>query len=138
MDLNKLSNQLVKHEEIRFKPYLDTVGKITIGVGHNLSDKGLTPNQVGLILQDDIKDVVTFLTLRLPWVLKLDDVRARAVADMAFVLMDKLLDFHTMLPALQEARWKDASDALLNSKFASQVGKRAIDLANMILSGQDQ
>jgi hypothetical protein len=31
----------VQHEEFRNFPYIDSVGKITIGIGFNLSDRGI-------------------------------------------------------------------------------------------------
>ena len=39
--MDKLEQLLIDHEGYEKKPYTDTVGKITIGVGWNLSDKGL-------------------------------------------------------------------------------------------------
>lgn len=127
----------MKHEGLRTAPYTDTVGKLTIGVGHNLSDKGLTVFQVMAILKDDINDVLHFINISLPWVNQLDEVRQRVVADLAFVMMNKLLDFHRMLGYLQAKDWNNAADALLASKFATQTGQRAKDLAYMIRTGQD-
>lgn len=137
MDLTKLSNQLIKHEGLKQFPYRDTVGKLTIGVGHNLDDKGLTQAQIRSILIDDLTDTVNFLNFKLPWLKDLDDVRQRAVANMTFDLMGKILDFKHMLAALQAKDWIKASDELLNSTFAKQTGQRARDLAKMLLTGQD-
>lgn len=137
MDLTKLSNQLIKHEGLKQFPYRDTIGKLTIGVGHNLDDKGLTQAQIRSILIDDLTDTVNFLNFKLPWLKDLDDVRQRAVANMTFDLMGKILDFKHMLAALQAKDWIKASDELLNSTFAKQTGQRARDLAKMLLTGQD-
>lgn len=137
MDLTKLSNQLIKHEGLKQFPYRDTVGKLTIGVGHNLDDKGLTQAQIRSILMDDLTDTVNFLNFKLPWVRDLDDVRQRAIANMTFDLMGKILEFKHMLAALQAKDWVTASDELLNSTFAQQTGQRARDLAKMLLTGQD-
>jgi len=138
MDYNKLANQLIIHEGNRKFPYTDTTGNLTIGVGHNLTAKGLSPSQIRNILSDDINDTVSFLGKNLPWWAGMnDDVRQRALADMAFNLMGKILDFKTMLPAIQAKNWDAAADALLASKFAQQTGIRAIHLASMIRTGKD-
>lgn len=138
MNRDRLAGDLANHfEGTRLFPYTDTVGKLTIGVGHNLTDKGITPNQAAQLLYDDITDVVNFLNLRTPWWTGLDEVRQRALANMTFDLMGKILGFTGMLKCLQSKDWKGASDNLLSSLFAKQVGKRAVDLASMFLTGQD-
>lgn len=136
MDTLSLSDLIQRHEGLRLKPYTDTVGKLTIGVGHNLTDKGITEGQARIILTDDISDTTNFLNMKLPWWVFLDSVRQMALADMTFDLMGKVLDFHAMLNALQMHQWDAAADALLASLFAKQVGKRAQDLAQMIRTGK--
>lgn len=137
MDLKKLFNMLILHEGLKLKPYTDTVGKLTIGVGHNLTDKGLSQAQVMGILTDDVNETIAFLSKNVPVFMKLDDVRQRALADMAFNLMGKLLDFKRMIAALEAKDWNKAADELLNSDFARQTGQRAKDLAAMIRTGVD-
>lgn len=137
MDLTKLTNQLIKHEGLETKLYQDTEGFWTIGVGHNLSAKGISELRAKDILRDDILDVINFLNLKLSWWQGLDDVRQRALADLTFNLMGKVLDFKKMLAAIQAKDWPLASDELLNSTFAHQTGQRAKDLAYMLRTGQD-
>lgn len=136
MNLDKLKALLIKHEGERKFPYLDTVGKLTIGVGHNLSDKGLTTTQIRVILLDDINETLAFMLSHIPVAVQLDEVRQCALADMTFNLMGKMLDFKGMLGALQAKNWQGASDHLLNSLFARQTGQRARDLALMLKTGQ--
>lgn len=137
MNLTKLTAQLIKHEGLRTTLYIDTVGKATIGVGHNLTDKGLTTSQVMMILSSDISDTVNLLTNHFPWFIKLDDVRQRAIADLTFDVMGKILEFKHMLAAIEKSDWPTASNELLNSAFAKETGKRAADLAHMLLTGTD-
>jgi len=33
---------IIKHEVMVLEPYVDSVGKTTIGIGRNLDDKGIT------------------------------------------------------------------------------------------------
>lgn len=135
MDLQKLQAMLIRHEGLKKFPYVDTTGNLTIGVGHNLTAKGLTDGQIRIILTDDITDAINFLNSHLPWVVFLDDVRQRVLADMAFNLMGKVLDFKNMLAAIQAKDWNRAADELLNSAFAHQTGQRAKDLSYMIRTG---
>ena len=57
MDKQKLIEQLRLHEGVEHKPYTDTVGKLTIGVGRNLDDRGLSDDEIDYILANDIKIV---------------------------------------------------------------------------------
>lgn len=137
MDLQKLQQQLIKHEGMKLKPYTDTMGKLTIGVGHNLTDDGLTASQVLSILNDDITNTLSFLTKTCPWFGNLNDARQRAITDLTFDIGTKLLGFTNMIAAIQDLDWQRAHDELLNSAFAAQTGQRAKDLATMLLTGTD-
>ena len=136
-DLRSLKKLLERHEGNRKFPYVDTVGKITIGVGHNLTDLGLTPTQISGILDDDIQNTLAFLDKNCPWFKDLDVVRQKAIADMTFNLMGTLLEFKEMIAALKVKDWNTAADELLDSTFAHQTGQRAKNLAYMIRTGQD-
>lgn len=136
-DLRSLKKLLERHEENRKFPYVDTVGKITIGVGHNLTDLGLTPTQISGILDDDIQNTLAFLDKNCPWFKDLDAVRQKAIADMTFNLMGKILDFSKMIDALKKKDWDRVSAELLDSVFAQQTGKRAKNLAYMLRTGLD-
>jgi lysozyme len=125
------------------KPYRDSVGKLTIGYGRNLDDVGIMPFEADDLLEHDIVACIGALSTRLaPWFDKLDDVRQRALINMSFMGVDKLLGFVRMLEALRNAartgdqRFYDlAADELMDSKYARQVGQRAVRLAHMIRKG---
>jgi len=52
----KLTDQLIKHEGLRLKPYHCPAGKLTIGVGRNLEDKGITEEEAVMLLENDIQE----------------------------------------------------------------------------------
>jgi len=137
VDTTKLAKQLIVHEGLSLKIYTDTAGKVSVGVGHNLTDKGLTQSQVMSILQTDISDTLNLLQAHFPWFGVLDDVRQRAIADLTFDLMEKMLEFKKMIAAIQMQDWAGAHDELLNSAFAHEAPNRAKDLSIMLLTGVD-
>ena len=71
-----LCGQLEQHEGRRARPYMDSVGKITIGVGRNLSDKGLSQAEIDALLEHDLDDVLIDLET-FAWFAALDGVRQR-------------------------------------------------------------
>jgi lysozyme len=138
MNAARLKLQLVRNEGIRLKPYHDSVGKLTIGIGRNLDDVGITNLEAKMLLENDIERVESALRVHLPLYSSLDDVRQRVLMDMAFNMgVEGLLGFHKMLAALAAGDVATAKAEMLNSKWAKQVGIRAIRLAEMIETGQD-
>ena len=136
MNLELLKQELVVDEGVRNKPYIDTVGKTTIGVGRNLTDIGLSSEEIDHLLNNDINKASKQLFEALPWVDSLTDARQRALVNMNFNLGIKgLLGFINTLNLIQNGRYEEASEAMLKSKWASQVGARAKRLALMIKEG---
>jgi lysozyme len=135
--MDKLTNLLVLHEGLKLKPYRCTAGKLTIGIGHNLDAKGITPDQAYAIFRDDMTDVARELERRIPWIVQLDEVRAAVLADMAFNLgVDGLLKFPATLALVQSGKYIEASLEMLDSAWAKQVGKRATRLSEMMATGK--
>ena len=131
-----LEEQLLLHEGLRLKPYMDTVGKVTIGVGRNLTDVGLSHDEANMLLLNDI-DTATKIAQRWPWFDDLDRVRAKVVVDMAFNLGPKLGLFKVFLASVEQRNWDLAADAMLHSEWAVQVPQRAKRLAAMMRTGRD-
>jgi lysozyme len=133
-----LLRQLRLHEGERLRPYRCTAGKLTIGVGRNLEDRGITQQESAMLLANDIAEVDAGLVRSLPWVARLDDVRRRVLIDMAFNLgLDGLLQFKNTLAAIQAGDYNRAATMMLDSRWASQVGGRATRLARMMETGAD-
>jgi lysozyme len=133
-----IREQLIAHEGLRLKPYRCTAGKLTIGVGRNLEDRGLRLDEALYLLDNDIEDVTTELEMKLPWMLQLDDVRQRVLIDMAFNIgVAGLLKFKLTLTSVRQGNYVLAAKQMLQSKWADQVGRRAIGLAKMMETGKD-
>jgi len=134
--ITNLKDQLVRDEELRLKPYTDSVGKLTIGIGRNLTDKGISFQEAQGLLANDIADATADLEAKLPWTATLDDVRKGALVNMAFNLgIGGLLEFHDFLARMQRGDFSGAAGAMLDSLWARQVGARATRLSMQIQTG---
>ena len=104
--LDKLKDQIRLHEGVEKKVYLDTEGIETIGVGRNLRDRGLSEDEIDLLLDNDIAICEEELINNFEWYAELDEVRKRVLIDMAFNLgMPKLKQFAKMLDAIENKDW---------------------------------
>ena len=130
--------ELVKQDEgLRLKPYTDTVGKLTIGYGRNLTDNGITSSEATTMLEHDLEIAVAQLTQAHPGVLQLAPARQIALANMAFNIgTAKIGGFHQMWNAIDRGAFETAAVEMLDSKWATQVGARATRLAEMMRSGE--
>ena len=135
-DLKRLSDLLIRHEGMRLHPYRDSVGKLTIGVGRNLEDVGITEQEARLLLENDLRGIIGELE-RMPWFPSLDETRKMALIDMGFNLgLPRLLGFKRMIAAIEAGDWSRAADEMLDSRWAEQVGARAEELAEMMREGE--
>ncbi len=138
MDKLSLQKQITTHEGLRLHPYKDTVGKLTIGVGRNLDDVGISQDEALYMLVNDLNRAESSLRQHLPWFETLDDMRQRVLIDMTFNLgIRGMLSFTRMLQALRCAQFNDAAQEMLASKWAQQVGERATTLAHMMMTGNE-
>lgn len=140
MDKEKLKDQLRIHEGRRKYPYEDTVGKITIGIGRNLTDVGLRQTEIEFLLDNDVDDALDDIDRECPWFAALSERRQLVVADMVFNLgIAKFLEFKRTIAAIKVGHWSAAADNMLESRWARQVGKapgqRAAVLAEMMRAG---
>ena len=134
-----LKDQLIRDEELRLKPYRDSLGKLTIGVGRNLGDVGISVQEAGVFLANDIAAATIALESAFPWTDALDDVRRCALVNMAFNLgIRGLSEFKDFLGKVQTGDFENAAAAMLDSLWAKQVGARAERLAKQIISGEWQ
>ena len=132
-----LTDQLIRHEGLMLKPYRDSMGILTIGVGRNLDDVGITRDEAIMMLNHDIDNARADLARVFPWTQNLDPVRLDALTNMCFNLgIGRLRGFARMLLALQAGDWTEAAQQALDSKWAVQVGNRSHELAQQFITGK--
>lgn len=134
--MKELEELLVRHEGLRLKPYTDTVGKVTIGVGRNLDDVGISKDEALLLLQSDIERVVIQANANFPWYPKLDNVRKDVILSMLFNMgLSRFSGFKNTIGLIASGKYQQASEEMLKSTWAKQVGQRSIELSHMMATG---
>jgi lysozyme len=130
---------IARHEGREPSAYTDSLGFLTIGVGHLIDKRkgGRLPDHIiDELLDIDIDEHSKELFSELPWVNQLDEVRQAVLVDMHFNLRNGLLNFKRMLAAVQKGEWAIAASEMHASQWAQQVGMRAVRLAGMMRTGQ--
>mgnify|MGYP003133995700 FL=1 len=146
MDRSKLVEELIKDEGYKYEIYLDHLGYPTFGVGHLVLETDeeygqpvgtpVSEKRILECLNNDIDIVCKELDQNMTWWSELDDTRQRVLANMAFNLgLPRLGKFKKFLAAVQEQDWEKAAVEMMDSKWATQVGNRAVRLKEKMLNG---
>lgn len=133
-----IEEELIKEEGLRLTPYKDSLGYLTVGVGHRIAeDNGfITLEYAGKLLYEDIKSTRESLIRNIPFYADLDEVRRYVLLSMAFNIgITGLLKFKKMLKALENRNYELASAEMKDSKWHYQVLSRAIKLENAMRNG---
>lgn len=142
--ITDIISQLKRDEGFVDHIYIDSVGKRTIGYGHNLDVKPIfglvvpmTEETATEILIKDVDVTRSTLLMKLPWVQHLDDRRFGVLLNMAFNLgVFGLLGFKRFLYFVQWDEYKTAAAEMVNSKWYQQVGVRGVRLVNQMIVGE--
>lgn len=132
----KARKMLIRDEGYKAKPYRDTVGKMTIGVGRNLDDVGVSGLTILQMLDEDI-DKATEAAFRIfgeAEFCSIPEPQQLAILNMIFNLGEAgFSGFKNTIAAIKARDWQTVRSHALQSKWAKQVGKRAERIAELFL-----
>jgi lysozyme len=142
--MKSLEDLLTLHEGLRLHAYDDATGKtlnrgdtltgnLTIGIGRNLSGNGLTKREVTSLFKNDVQSARK-KARRYKWFEALNEVRQSVILSLLFN-MGSIDSFKKMRAAISVKNYELASIELLDSRYAEQVGDRAIVLADYLRTG---
>lgn len=135
LDRDALRRQLIRHEGLKKRPYYDTAGKLTVGIGRNLTDRGLSGAECLFLCDNDI-DLAVHALAAYVWFADLDPVRQAVLANMMFNLGAlRFAGFRRLIDAVKHQQYSLAADEMLDSAWAQQVGDRAVELAAQMRTG---
>lgn len=135
-NIEKLINQLKRHEGLRIKPYKCTANKTSIGYGRNLDDNGISIYEAEMLLQNDVNHILRQLETVI-WYMLLDDVRKAVIVNMAYNMgIQGMLGFKKMIAAIQKQDWETAAKEMLDSDYGRELKTRATELSKQLETGK--
>ena len=136
MRRRKLIEELKRDEGVRFYPYRCSANKLTIGIGRNIEERGISEDEAEYLLENDLTMCIEEVESIFTWYYSLTSNRKRAIINMVFNLgLTKLLKFKKFIAAMESLDYKEAGKEMLDSRWAKQVGNRADRLEQMIVNG---
>jgi lysozyme len=130
----ELKTRLLEEEGYREKPYTDTTGNVTVGIGFNVTD-GMSPRVARACMIAELEDAMADLDRNAPWWRTMPLSQRMALLDMAYNLgWPALSGFKNMLASARDGDYADAAQHAMASKWAAQVGQRSYVIQQLWLS----
>jgi len=120
----------------RMMPYTDSVGLLTVGYGRNIEERGISFDEADVLLQNDVNISIAECNRTFTWFDSMDEIRKMVVISMAYNMgISRFLGFKKTIALLSEGKYTQAGTEMLDSKWATQVGRRAVRLSRMMKTG---
>ena len=134
-NIDILATELTRDEGERLKLYKCTAGKLTIGVGRNLDDRGIRKDESRYMLKNDIQGSINEAE-KFPWFEGLSPKRKRVIVNIIFNIgLPRFKKFKKTIAYIKAGEFENASIEMLDSLWARQVGVRAKRLSKMMKEG---
>ena len=145
MNIANLREQLKIDEGVKYEIYNDHLGYPTFGIGHLITqadeEYGLitgTPvseKRVNEVFDNDVATYISEAKKVFPNLESLPDEAQEVIVNMCFNMgAPRLSKFKKFIAAVNEGNWVTAGHEMLDSRWAKQVGNRAIRLRDRITS----
>ena len=120
-----LLNELKRDEGLRYYPYRDSEGELTIGYGRCLSTHGIDDNEANYLLQNDVayaeESVRGYFSQYDQWPTDAQHVVVACTFNLGVAGFRK---FKKCIKALREQDWSTAAEELLDSLAARELPQR--------------
>jgi len=145
MNIEALREQLKIDEGVKYEIYKDHLGYPTFGIGHLITENDpehgkpdgteISEDRVNEIFETDVAKFVSEAKILFPDLDELPDVAQQVIVNMAFNMgRPRLSKFKNFIAGVNDRDWTKAAEEMMDSRWAAQVGDRAIRLRNQILT----
>ena len=137
MSDDKLEKLLAEDEGKRLDMYQDTKKILTIGIGHNLEEKGISDAVCSLMFQEDIDDARKDAE-KFSWYSRLNSARRAVILNMIFNMgLTRFSGFKKTIEYIDQGLYLSASKEMKNSKWYREdvANSRSDRLAEMMRTG---
>ena len=145
MNIEALREQLKIDEGVKYEIYKDHLGYPTFGIGHLITENDpehgepdgteISEERVNEVFETDVAKFVSESKILFPDLDELPDVAQQVIVNMAFNMgRPRLSKFKNFIAGVNDRDWTRAAEEMMDSRWATQVGDRAIRLRNQILT----
>ena len=144
MNIDKLREQLKIDEGVKYEIYEDHLGYATFGIGHLITDKDpeygwpvgtkISEDRVNEVFNSDVEKFVNEAKKIFPDLDNKPESIQLVLVNMCFNLgAPRLSKFKKFIAAINDEQWIEAAVEMMDSRWAQQVGPRAIRLKQIVI-----
>ena len=145
MNIEALREQLKVDEGVKYEIYKDHLGYPTFGIGHLITEDDpehgepdgteISEDRVNEVFESDVAKFVSEAKILFSDLDELPDVAQQVIVNMAFNMgRPRLSKFKNFIAGVNDRDWVRAAEEMMDSRWADQVGARAVRLRNLILT----
>jgi len=145
MNIDELREQLKIDEGVKYEIYNDHLGYATFGIGHLIvegdeehgSPVGTTVSEdrVNAVFDEDVQKYISESKKVFSNLDDLPETAQQVIVNMCFNMgAPRLSQFKKFIAGVNAGDWKTAAVEMMDSRWAKQVGDRAVRLRNRILT----
>jgi len=144
MNIDKLREQLKIDEGVKYEIYEDHLGYATFGIGHLITDKDpeygwpvgtkISENRVNEVFNSDVEKFINEAKKIFPDLDNKPESIQLVLVNMCFNLgAPRLSKFKKFIAAINNEEWIEAAVEMMDSRWAQQVGPRAMRLKQIVI-----
>ena len=145
MNVDNLREQLKIDEGVKYEIYNDHLGYATFGIGHLIVEGDeehgkplgtpVSEERVNAIFEEDVKKYISESKKVFPNLDDLPEIAQEVIVNMCFNMgAQRLSGFKKFIAGVNSGNWNTAAIEMMDSRWARQVGDRAVRLKNRILT----
>ena len=143
MNIDKLREQLKIDEGVKYEVYKDHLGYPTFGIGHLVVEGDeehgkpvgtpVSEDRVNAVFESDVQKFVSESKKVFPNLDDLPEEAQQVIVNMSFNMgAPRLSKFKKFIAAVNDGNWSTAAVEMMDSRWATQVGKRAERLRDRV------
>ena len=143
MNVDKLREQLKIDEGVKYEVYNDHLGYPTFGIGHLVTEQDqeygkpvgtpVSEERVNAVFDNDVAIYMSEAKKVFPNLEQLPEEAQQVIVNMTFNMgAPRLAKFKKFIAGVNAGDWNTAAVEMMDSRWANQVGKRAIRLRDRI------
>ena len=143
MNIDKLREQLKIDEGVKYEVYKDHLGYPTFGIGHLVVEGDeehgkpvgtpVSEDRVNAVFESDVQKFVSESKKVFPNLDDLPEEAQQVIVNMCFNMgAPRLSKFKKFIAAVNDGNWSTAAVEMMDSMWATQVGKRAERLRDRV------
>jgi hypothetical protein len=130
---SKVRHFLIRHIGYKIQPDHDLNNHVIIGIGRNLTSRGVLPTEIDIMFNNDVEHHFNFLNNKYDWFSNLSEQRQIALINLCFLGYKFFSDNPKIVEALQHEAYDYAGNCIMHSASDPKIEPMLQDIGLIII-----